>query len=837
MKGTITMTDRGRKPERDNNNPKPRAVSLDVYRNLARQSQGRESSNVEQRSASVPPATDVSSQSSKSPDLSNHPSKDVSRDVSPEADQEKILRGTEAILAEFKGKKDSHIRKIIREQEQLSRQMFNIGNDRDWIKVQLDLGKGELRKWKKKYDEYRGFEASYDSIRKRAAEECRSLADQITQAQARQTKLQTRKENAKNLSSEKEALEKDLGEEKGKLRGLQQEKEALEKDLGEEKGKLRDLQQEKEALDAELERKNKVKEELKEKEDKLRDLQQKKEDLDARISEATKSREALKEELKEKEDKLRGLQQKKEDLDARISEAAEELDSLNKSKEKYELNLVYAKASNEYIMRLKDKIGQIKDEDGYNVLDEKIDIIIGTRKKTDEKTDEITEGLRDILTREKENTECKKDREMLRDERTLELKEAQHFLKKYTLGDEFTNNVREKIREAVATPIEKITDESYDDACNRRYSLIIEVNKTREEYEELRNKIVDDKDNECKEQAKRFVDLVLDRYSIEDKIVKLSESLIEYNKLKMEEIRRRISLPEESDVIQEINIRFECEVVQRNMRLLESAEVDLKDTNDKIQEANQKISRLERENKEILLSEENITKDKRKIERKIKDIGRKIGEKTKNRTKIENDIKNAQDEYDTQKNLVAELQEKIDDTSQGKDQAEIGNITQQIKEIDAHIAELNKNIVDVDNRGKETERAIDEIWQHISKKTNEIKQAEENVSIIESECAKNPKTIEELREEQQESKKEQEQASDEKERYAKLAQGVLDNLQSLRQQVKNFEHRITELSERFDQLRKREGEFQSAKIKTLEYSFAEYLRVSRATEESSGRKD
>ncbi|HEX3642658.1 MAG TPA: hypothetical protein VHV10_15320, partial [Ktedonobacteraceae bacterium] len=51
------MTDRGRKPEKNNNNsPRPRAASFDVYKNRAGQSQ----SEVEERSASVsPPARDA----------------------------------------------------------------------------------------------------------------------------------------------------------------------------------------------------------------------------------------------------------------------------------------------------------------------------------------------------------------------------------------------------------------------------------------------------------------------------------------------------------------------------------------------------------------------------------------------------------------------------------------------------------------------------------------------------------------------------------------------------------------------------------------------------------
>ena len=54
------MADRGREREGDNNNPKLRAASFDVYKNLAGQSQGRESS--ERRSASVPPPTDNTAQ-------------------------------------------------------------------------------------------------------------------------------------------------------------------------------------------------------------------------------------------------------------------------------------------------------------------------------------------------------------------------------------------------------------------------------------------------------------------------------------------------------------------------------------------------------------------------------------------------------------------------------------------------------------------------------------------------------------------------------------------------------------------------------------------------------
>ncbi|HEX3640722.1 MAG TPA: hypothetical protein VHV10_05475, partial [Ktedonobacteraceae bacterium] len=133
--------------------------------------------------------------------------------------------------------------------------------------------------------------------------------------------------------------------------------------------------------------------------------------------------------------------------------------------------------------------------------------------------------------------------------------------------------------------------------------------------------------------------------------------------------------------------------------------------------------------------------------------------------------------------------------------------------------------------------AIDGIKQQMDEKINEIRRAEKNVSSIERECAKNPKTIEKLREEQQKSKERQRQASYDKEYYAKFVQEEQDTLFPLHKQTAKLRIQKKELSESFDQCMKEHKEYESEKESILISSFADHLRVPRAAEESSGRKD
>ena len=382
------------------------------------------------------------------------------------------------------------------------------------------------------------------------------------------------------------------------------------------------------------------------------------------------------------------------------------------------------------------------------------------------------------------------------------------------------------------TTEEEITDESYD-ACTRKHSLLWDqIIKTDKEYDRLSQILANDTDRKDLNQARAIIRLSLNKSVMDNEFVKLAQPIIKHNKLKISEIRGRIPLEEKSDVAQKINTIFERKIIQHSdlqgarKLFLKELTAKLEVTNNKIREAEQNISSLEREKEEISLLEKDITKKKKEIQIKIRDIGKKIskiayGKKTQ---RSENAFKEAQNEYSTQEKLVAELQDK-------KGQAEMGNTTQQTKEIDDQqivVAELNRSIADIDAHDKQIQLSIDKTSQKINENNYRIEQAEDIISSIES--VESSKTIEELREEQQKSEKKQEQASNNKEHYARLAQGIEANLLPLRQQIEKLEDRMEELSESFGRLMKEQDRFQRGKTDLLRYSFAEFLRSPRAEE-------
>ncbi|HEY4034222.1 MAG TPA: hypothetical protein VGL94_09700 [Ktedonobacteraceae bacterium] len=750
--------------------------------------QSSKSFDMIKRNASAPAAMERS----KTPDLSESPSIDA----------------IEANIEKLHDIKYGIIKDIEMRQTQLSQQMLDISKKYYRVRAKHDSEKKKLQELEGKYERQENDQALADTTHSDAEREYSNFADQIAQVRARQDKLEadlrTQEANAEKISDEIKDLNTALRGGERILEDLQENKGNLDADLKVEDHKLENLQREQKALDTDL----------KAEEDNLKILRQNKSKLDSNKSKLAEdlekleiNQQSLTNEIEAKKSELEFLQKNEEYKDTQLSIERAKLRGFNDSKKDYDFDMgIIERSDEQHIMKIK---GEVE----YDSSIKKIDIMTVFEVESHE----TAFDLKDLLIREDENHRYRGDIEESICDSMEYLKDALSFIEKYRLGAEFNHKVEEKKSESVKTPKAQITDDTgYDDACGTRDSLIDESNLNKEKYEKLHRIVKGDTDRKRLGKARDFINLSLDKFVMENKIVKLSQSIIEYNKQKISEKRGQLPLEENFDVTQEINTMFEREIVQhldlqgKREQLLESVKAYLKDTNGKIEEAEQKISSLEGEREKILLFKKNIMN----FEIEIEAIDIKITKTINIKTRAEGASEKAHMNYITQEKLVTGL----------KDRIRSNDASKEIDGQQGKIAELRGEIEDIDTREKKAERTTSAIKQDISKKNNEIEQAKNSIPSIKRKIAENLETIEDLSKKQQDAKDKQERASKDREHYAQLAQEIKD----CEQRIQELNKQIKEHSRSFNQLVAEEEKLQREKIETLTKGIVDDYRTPRA---------
>ncbi len=388
------------------------------------------------------------------------------------------------------------------------------------------------------------------------------------------------------------------------------------------------------------------------------------------------------------------------------------------------------------------------------------------------------------------------------------LGKAESTSEEYSIQDTYTSKLKGKRLEVRNIHLIEIkSDDEYKSTRDEITNLMNDKESLEETFNEKARLIGNDTYKSNKKAANEYIELALNRYENSCKIIKISQSLINYNRDKIRKIRMEDNIPKDMNVTREINAAFKKEGLGDQNTTSEILP--------KIQDGyKERLSNLE---EEILQIQEHIEKGRQKqskykqTENDIVETEKRITEVTEDKESARKKLQSAQARYGIQKKKVADLQLQVDSSRRSqKDQIEqIKQIEQQISSITAQVeleARLTEQI-----QAKETER--DGIRQQQDAIARDIQQTRMHITRLERECANHSQIIEGLRGEQQVALDRMREASSSKRTATEsfLRSDAYNRLRALQRKKEELERQKKDDSKSLKNLQQEEEVWQTKK--------------------------